>query len=191
MSTINESTRDQLIKKTSDFVRESAADLTETAAVWNAQVVAAPTHGTRFTIGPTEYRFVSAGATAWDTAYWRILMGANVSTCASALSTAINFATNYDEKHGPATDMGATALTATGSCSDITITAATAGNYISINRGSVLAAKVAFTLSTENRTGHTLPEGYISYQTSAGNTVQVKDPAEYTRMCVSHPSKQN
>ena len=171
--------RDQLTNKRSAYV---PVDLTPVKEVVNLQIASNPAVGARFSLTP--YNFVVSSSIDGthqfmaDGKTWMVLSGANVSAAMSAVSSAINLAT-------PANG-GAAAATATGSRTDIALTADVEG--LDLEYQSENAAFV-FSETTANRGGHTLPEGYTSYATSAGNTVNVRDPAEMTRQQVINPPK--
>ena len=174
------STRDQLLKKQSDL---EPTGLTNVAEVINLQLASNPAVGDRFQITP--YHFVisataDSGAFVGITTEWQLLSAADVSASMSAISAAINLAMPVNG--------GVAAATAGGSRTDIALTADQAG--MNIEAVSHTGA-VVFTETTANRGGHVLPEGHISYVTSAGNTVVARDPAEATRLQVQFPSKPN
>jgi hypothetical protein len=177
--------RDQLANKRSDYANQGGADLLKVAEVVSVQVAAEPTTGDKFFVTPLAYRFTSASGELEGVfnGYWGILLGGNVSATCSAMSAAFNLATSYG-----ATNDGVTAATSTGSTSDLTLTAATAGN--DIQYGNKVGAGLVFAEVTGNVGGNILPEGFISYTTSAGNTIYAKDPAEATRLRLQFPEKQ-
>ena len=193
----NNSSRNQIVKRTSDFAAggRGGGNVVETAEVWNAQFSSAPNHGDIFAVGPVAYRLVSAGATGFSSAdnFMYVAYNTDVSTAASAFSAAINLATNIDGFNTTFTNGGATAVTAAGSTTDITVTAALAGNAIPVDNtktpGGV--SGVVFTQTTQNAGGLPLGEGFLSYRTSAGNLLRVKDPAELTRLQVQFPNQKS
>lgn len=171
------SSRDQLINKNSQLVPTTGGS--PTAEVINLQLTGDATHGNTFFLTPYSYRIVSAGGETFDGNFYQIAKGANVSATVSAISASINIASSGY----------VTVATAAGSTTDLAITAADAGTEIEfgVTGGTVFVA----TQTTENTAGHVLPEGFESYQTSAGNTVYVRDPAEKTRLYSTYPPKQN
>ena len=169
-------------------------DAVPTAGVFNLQVASNPTHADRFFVSPYVYRIVSAGGSAWEDASQHvqgvrgtryITLGANVSATMSAVSSEINLANGGNE--------GVTAVCAAGSRTDVTLTTTIPGNRIECYIvGEGTASDIVITETTVGTGADPLPEGYTSYKTSAGNTVNVTSPGEATFLRESgrHPSQE-
>lgn len=195
------SSKRQLGKNTSDYCVSAGGDninatvrvdTNDVAQVGTLACASQPTAGDSFLLGQMRYRFVSTAGDAYDRTgeFWPILLGANVSATVSAISAAINLTANLDTESGMIvgrTGAGPTAATAAGAKIDLTVTATNNPIEFKNMGGSTLS----WADTTARLAGQPLPEGFIGYITSAGNLVEVSDPAEYTRMQVRYPSKPN
>lgn len=158
---------------------------TATKGVWNLQLTGVPTHGDQFRINDITFRAVSAAALSGqiDEHYYQYAYGANVSAAYSAISATVN-------KFLSARTSGSTvAAGAGGSRTDITLTAPLTGMNWDMN--VAIGTTITFTESTVETTGKPLPEGYVSYVTSGGDTIRVTSPAEATYQNLINPMKQN
>src|SRR3990167_1644377 len=150
------SSRDQIGKKNSEYV---PTDQTSVSQVWNLQVASNPANGDVFVVTPHRYRIASAVAGVFNNdGYYYVLRGANVSATCSAISASLNLAS---ETNFYGVSAGVTAATAAGSTTDLPLSADRAG--LRIEAFANQNTPLVFTQTTANRSGHVLPEGYVSY----------------------------